>query len=83
MRKRFYRASQAWSNGTVVSSELWADGNERYATLRIQGEQENMLCDIEIGEMEALAIINVLSAAITKGNAEMTDAQNDSESVLQ
>lgn len=83
MKEIYYTATQAWRNGMVVSSELSADEETRWVSLRIQGTEEDMLCDIEIGEMEAVAIINVLSSAITKGNAEINDAKQSSETVLQ
>jgi len=66
-----FTSTQVWNNGVVVSAEMDTSGDERLVILRVQGENENMLCDIEMGELEALSIISVLSSALTSVDAEI------------
>lgn len=60
----FY-STHEWLNGCIVTAELLDDGAG--VSLRIQDEQEQMLCDIELGEHEALCIAHSILSVLTKG----------------
>jgi len=55
-------STHTWPNGVVVTAEK----NSNFINLRIQGEDEKMLCDIEMGIMEALSTASVLLSVVTK-----------------
>lgn len=61
--------SHIWANGVVVTSELFPDGS---VNLRVQGTQERMLCDVVMGEAEALAVAQSILSVILHGKGDQT-----------
>jgi len=56
--------SHVWKNGAVVTAEIVSDGGEQLVGLRIQGEDENMLTDIVLGEQEAISVAHALLGVV-------------------
>lgn len=54
-----------WKNGCIVSTQLIEDGTGTWVALRIEGEGERMLVDIEVGVNEAVSIAHSLLSAVT------------------
>lgn len=63
--------THVWNNGAIITSNLVIDNGERLVSLRIQGPQENMLCDIEMGEMEAVSVAHAILSSIAKTDSDM------------
>jgi len=58
---KFYSTHQ-WANGTIITLQRLSDS---LLSLRIQGENEQMLADIEVGEYELLCLAHSILSVIT------------------
>jgi hypothetical protein len=61
--------SHVWANGMIVTAELYPD---KTINLRIQGTQERMLCDVVMGESEALAVAQSILSVVLHGKGDQT-----------
>ncbi|HJP81424.1 MAG TPA: hypothetical protein VJ841_03470 [Candidatus Saccharimonadales bacterium] len=60
-----YISQHQWVNGDTVTVEKKDDD----ISIRIQGENENMLWDIVVGEYEAMCIAHSLLSVLTNGGS--------------
>ncbi len=58
-----------WANGMIVTAEI---GDDKSINLRIQGTQERMLCDVIMGECEALAVAQSILSVLLHGKGDQT-----------
>lgn len=52
-----------WKNGAIVSAENMG-GDKQLINLRIQAPDEEMLCDIELGEQEAISVAHAILGVV-------------------
>lgn len=62
-----YYSTHEWGNGAVTTVQRTDDGD---LNLRIQDPQENMLCDVVIGEYEALCLAHSILSVATHPEVE-------------
>jgi hypothetical protein len=56
-----------WNNGCVTSAELvYDDDGGQLVGLRIQDAEENIICDLTLGEQEAISVAHALLGIVMR-----------------